>query len=185
MVDTDASLTGVGAVFSQLQDNQEVIAYYSSNLSRAEKNYCATRRELLAVIKAVRRFHPYLYGRPFTVCTDHAALRWLLNFSCSEGQLARWLQELQLYDFKVEHRQGLKHTNAYTLSRRPCLDSDCKHYTRQEAKEQLQREEMDQGECFSCQSAGTNEEADALSKRWSSKELREAQMNDQDIGPVL
>ena len=127
VVDTDASLTGVGAVLSQLQDSQEkVIAYYSSNLSRLEKNYCATRRELLTVIKAVR----HLYGRPFTVCTDHVAL---INFHYNE---ARWLQELQQYDFKVEHRQGLKHTNADALSRRPCLDSDCKHCARQEAKEQ-------------------------------------------------
>ena len=82
----------------------------------------------------------------------------------------------------MEHRQGLKHTNVDALSRRPCLDSNCKHCVRQEAKEQLQREEMDQDECFSCQSACTNEEADALSKRLSSKELRETPMN---IDPVL
>ena len=61
VLDTDASLAGVGAVLSQLQGGQEkVIAYYSSNLNRAERNYCAIKRELLAVIKAVRRFHPYL-----------------------------------------------------------------------------------------------------------------------------
>ena len=117
--------------------------------------------------------------------TDHAALKWLLNFRCSEGQLARWLQELQQYDFRVEHRRGLKHNNADALSRRPCLDSDCRHYARQKAKEQFQREELDQGKCFSCQSAGTSEEADALSKRWSTKELRDAQMSDEDLGPVL
>ena len=69
VVDTDASLTGVGAILSQLQDGQEkVISYYSSSLSRAERNYCATRRELLSILKAVRRFHPYLYGHPFTLC---------------------------------------------------------------------------------------------------------------------
>ena len=59
VVDTDVSLTRVGAVLSRLQDGQEkVIAYYSCSLNRPERNYCATRRELLAVIKAVRRFHP-------------------------------------------------------------------------------------------------------------------------------
>ena len=106
VLDTDASLTGVGAVLSQLQDGQEkVIAYYSCSLNKAERNYCVTRRELLAVIKAVRRFHPYLYGRAFTLRTDHAALPWLLNFRCSEGQTARWLQELQQYNFKVEHQE--------------------------------------------------------------------------------
>ena len=44
---------------------------------------------------------------------------------------------------------------------------------------------MDQGECFSCQSAGTSEEADACSKRWSLEELRDAQLSDEDLGPVL
>ena len=96
--------------------------------------------------------------------TDHAALKWLLSFRCSEGQLARWLQELQQYDFRVEHCRGLKHQNADALSRRPCLGSNCRHCTRQEAKEQLEGEELHQGEYFSCQSAGTStsEEVDAL-----------------------
>ena len=95
VVDTDASLVGVGAVLSQIQDGKEkVISYFSHRLSKAESNYCVTRRELLAVIKALRKFHPYLYGRPFTLRTDHAALRWLLNFKCPDGQTARWLQEL-------------------------------------------------------------------------------------------
>ena len=128
VVDTDASLTGVGAVLSQVQDGKErVISYFSHRLSKAESNYCVTRRELLAVIKALRRFHPYLYGRAFTLRTDHAALRWLLNFKCPDGQTARWLQELQQYSFTVEHRCGLKHSNTDALSRRPCLINDCKH----------------------------------------------------------
>ena len=96
VLDMDASLNGVGAVLSQVQDGQErALSYYSHRLSRAERNYCVTRRELLAIVKAIRRFHPYLYGRSFTIRTDYAALRWLLNFKCPEGQIARWLQELQ------------------------------------------------------------------------------------------
>ena len=74
VVDTDASLVGVGAVLSQTQDSKaKVISYFSHRLYKAESNYCVTRRELLAVIKALREFHPYLFGRPFTPCTDHAA----------------------------------------------------------------------------------------------------------------
>ena len=128
VVDTDASLVGVGAVLSQIQDGKEkVISYFSHRLSKAESNYCVTRRELLAVIKALRNFNPYLFGRPFTLHTDHAALRWLLNFKCPDGQTARWLQELQQYNITVEHRRGFKHNNTDALSRRPCLRDDCKH----------------------------------------------------------
>ena len=86
VVDTDAILIGVGAVLSHVQDGKErVISHFSHRLSKAERNYCVTRRELLAVIKAFRRFHPYLYGRAFTLRTHHAPLRWLLNFKCPEG----------------------------------------------------------------------------------------------------
>ena len=182
VVDTDASLSGVGAVLSQLQEGQErVISYYSTSLSKAEKNYCATRRELLAVIKAIRRFHPYLYGRPFTLRTDHAALRWLLNFRCPDGQIARWLEELQQYNFKVEHRPGLKHINADALSRRPCVGSGCKYCAKLEEKEELQRK--DHGEYISYSTTGTT--GTDSDRRWSQEELREAQMKDTDIQPVL
>jgi len=54
-----------------------VVAYYSKILSTAEKNHCTTRKELLAVVKAVKHFWPYLYERTFTLRTDRASLMWL------------------------------------------------------------------------------------------------------------
>ena len=89
---------------------------------------------LHAVVKSVQHFHPYLYGRHFTICTDHAALRWLLSFRNPEGQIARWLECLQQYDFEIQHRAGTKHRNADALSRRPC-SPDCRHCDRLEDKE--------------------------------------------------
>lgn len=66
ILDTDASNEGVRAVLSQEINGQEkAIAYFSKSLSKPERNYCATRKELLAIIKAVERFHHYLYGRKF------------------------------------------------------------------------------------------------------------------------
>ncbi|KAG1926663.1 hypothetical protein F2P79_024745 [Pimephales promelas] len=113
---------GVGAVLSQRGENGErVVAYYSCSLSRPERNYCVTRRELLAVVLAVRHFRPYLLGTRFTLRTDHASLTWMLNFRQPEGQVARWLEILQEYDFEVQHRPGRQHANADALSRRPCF----------------------------------------------------------------
>lgn len=90
ILDTDASNHGIGAVLSQVQNGTEkVIAYFSRVFSKTEKNYCITRRELLAVVDAVKSFHHYLYGRNFIVRTDHIALRWLLSFKNLEEQLAR------------------------------------------------------------------------------------------------
>jgi hypothetical protein len=73
--DTDASQEGIGAVLSQNIGGQErVIAYASRTLIKAERKYCTTRREMLALVWGVRTYHPYLYGRRFQVCTDHNSL---------------------------------------------------------------------------------------------------------------
>ena len=65
----------------------------------------------------------YLYGRKFTVLTDHHSLTWLVNFRHPERQIARWLEELIQYDMAIVHRLGKKHVNADALSRdvvQPC-----------------------------------------------------------------
>lgn len=135
ILDTDASNTGIGGVLSQVIDGQEkVIAYYSKILAKPERNYCVTRRELLAIVESVKHFHKYLYGQQFQLRTDHAALRWLLQFKDPEGQLARWIERLQSYDFTIDHRKGGHHGNADALSRRPC-NPECRHCSRAEAKE--------------------------------------------------
>lgn len=134
ILDTDASNCGIGGVLSQMQDGHErVIGYFSKTLSKPERNYCVTRRELLAVVKSVEHFHKYLYGRKFLLRTDHASLTWLLKFKATEGQVARWIERLQEYDFASEHRSGSSHQNADALSRRPCSE-DCKHCSRVEEK---------------------------------------------------
>ena len=136
ILDTDASGAGIGAVLSQEQNGQEkVIAYYSRVLNRSERNYCVTRRELLAVICSIEQFNCYLYGQVFTIRTDHSALQWIAKFRNPEGQIARWLQKLQTYQFEVAHRPGVSHKNADTLSRRPCAVDQCKYCDTVEQKE--------------------------------------------------
>ena len=121
VLDTDASGFALGAVLSQVQEGVErVVAYASKSLDKAQRNYCVTRRELLAVVYAVKQFRQHVYGRPVKVRTDHGALRWLLNFKDPEGQLARWMEVLSTYDLQLEHRPGTQHGNADGLSRRPC-----------------------------------------------------------------
>jgi len=67
--------------FQIYQDGSEhVITYTSRTLNKAERNYCVTRKELLAVVTFMKHFHQYLVGRNFTVQTDHGALAWLQNF---------------------------------------------------------------------------------------------------------
>ena len=122
ILDTDASETSLGAVLSQCHPDgtEYVIAYASRLLTKPEQNNCVTRKELLAVVTFLNHFRHYLIGRPFTIRTDHGALTWLQNFKSPEGQLARWLEKLQDYQFTIIHHPGRKHNNADALSRIPC-----------------------------------------------------------------
>ena len=121
ILDCDASNGAIGAVLSQIQDGQEkVIAYASRLYSKAELNYCVTRKELLAVVHFCKYFRQYLLGRDFIIRTDHSALSWLRRMSEPIGQQSRWLEILEEFSFTVQHRSGNKHSNADAMSRRPC-----------------------------------------------------------------
>lgn len=167
ILDTDASQTGIGAVLSQLQDGEErIIACFSRALRKPERNYCVTRQELLAVVKSVQHFHHYLYGRHFSLRTDHAALQWLLTFRNPEGQVARWIQTLQEYDFTPKHRRGRDHANADALSRIPCAGTNCRHCSRD--------------------TSSTHEAcAITVDSNANLEHLRLAQVEDPNIGPIL
>ena len=126
VLDTDASDLAIGAVLSQRHGGTErVIAYASRALDRREQNYCVTRKELLAVVHFLGYFKQYLLGRQFLIRTDHAALTWLRHTPDPIGQQARWLERMEEYTFRIEHRSGTQHGNAYALSRRPCPRKSC------------------------------------------------------------
>ena len=170
ILDTDASNFGIGAVLSQIgEDNKEhVVAYGSRLLNKAERRYCVTRRELLAVVTFCRQFRPYLMCRHFVLRTDHGSLSWLQNIREPEGQLARWLEQLQELDFKIVHRRGKKHTNADALSRRPC--------------DQCGRNNHDQTNCevtIATTSVQPPQQGEPIEK------LRETQLADPVLGPLL
>ena len=134
VLDTDASVAAAGAVLSQIQEGQEkVIGYGSKAFSAEEKNYCVTRRELLAIVWAMENYRYYLYGKKFTVRTDHASLKWMLRVKEPKDQLARWIQRLSVFDFIIEHRPGKKHGNANALSRKCFRGVVCFHPAEQEA----------------------------------------------------
>ena len=103
---------------SQHKNGKEyVIAYASRSLTKAQRNYSVTCRELLAVVTFTKHFWQYLLGWQFLLRTDHHSLTWLTNFTNPDGQLARWLEKLSEYSFEVVvHRSGHKHNNADSLS---------------------------------------------------------------------
>ena len=118
IVQTDASDVGVGVVLSQLDGDgvKKPVAFASQSLSPRERNYSTTEKEAYAIVYALRHFRVYLLGRQFKLVTDHKALTWLHSME-PKGCLARWVMELQEFQFSIEHRPGRRHANADALSR--------------------------------------------------------------------
>jgi hypothetical protein len=93
------------------------VAYASHQINKPEQAYSASEAELLAVVWAAKHFRCYLYGKPFKVRTDHAALTYLKKFSDTNAKVMRWSLKLSELDFEVEHRAGSKMPHVDALSR--------------------------------------------------------------------
>jgi len=111
-LDNDASDVGLGSVLSQRQGEREVVtAYACRTLSRSERNYDVTKRELLAVVYGLKTYRQYLCGRGFVVRTDHSAIQWLRHTPEPMTQMVRWLNFNEEFQFDIEHRSGARHGN--------------------------------------------------------------------------
>lgn len=115
---TDASGTGIGAVLAQNVDGDEhPVTYISRKLLPHEKTYATVEKEGLAVKWAIHHLRYYLWGREFTLITDHAPLKWMALNKDRNERVTRWFVELQNYKFRVEHRPGKEMQHADAMSR--------------------------------------------------------------------
>lgn len=120
---TDASNYAIGGVLSQGILGQDLpISYASRIMNSAEKNYSTIEKELLAITYCVNHFRPYLYGRRFTLVTDHQPLVWLHKIKDPTSRLMRWRLKLEEYDYQVIYKTGLSNKNADALSRNPTTE---------------------------------------------------------------
>lgn len=126
MLSTDASLDGLGAVLSQVQQGDAIarpIAFASKSLSRSQRNYPAHRLEFLALKWAVcDKFSHWLRGNKFTVCTDNNPLTHIMTkpkLDCCEQ---RWVAKLASYDFDIKYVPGSQNSVADALSRVPFVN---------------------------------------------------------------
>lgn len=125
---TDASQYAIGAILSQGELGKDLpIAYASRTCNKAEINYSTIEHELLAIVWAVQHFRPYLFGRKFTIVTDHRPLTWLFNCKNQNSRLLRWRLKLEEYDYIIKYKPGNKN-QVDALSRNPHCESEQTFY---------------------------------------------------------
>jgi RNase H-like domain found in reverse transcriptase/Integrase zinc binding domain len=97
------------------------VAYYSATFTPTEQNYDIYEQELLAIMKSLAHWRPYLgwTKEPFTILTDHTNLQYWKSPRDLNRRTARWHADLQEYDFEIRHVPGKTNIPANALSQPP------------------------------------------------------------------
>ena len=126
VLETDASIKGLGAVLSQAQEggNLHPVGYASRAPSPSEVHYGITGLETLAVVQAISHFIHYVYGNRVVVYTDHTAVKSVLEAANPSSKHARWWTRVYgrgIKEVTIRYRACREHINADALSRSPKL----------------------------------------------------------------
>lgn len=122
---TDASIHGFGAILMQKNaiDNTFHPVYCSSSKTLTpEQKYSSYELEVLAIIKALKKFRVYLIVIPFTIVTDYRAFTATMNKRDLCVRVARWALLLEEFEYKIEHHPGKNMSHVDALSRYPILE---------------------------------------------------------------
>ena len=118
----DASKRGLGAVLLQRIDGElRPIRFFSRATTKVEKDYAANELEVLSALIACETFRGYVCMSPFTLVTDHSALKQLFESKCNPkgGRQTRWLLRLSEFQMNIRHKSGRTHVTPDFLSRHP------------------------------------------------------------------
>jgi hypothetical protein len=115
---SDASDNGIGAVLLQESDGHLFpVAYISKKLNKCQRAYSVMEKECLAIVWAIQKFSVYLYGREFTIQTDHQPLTCVRKSKIANGRIMRWALAMQPFRYRLEVIKGSQNIGADFLSR--------------------------------------------------------------------
>ena len=116
---TDACGYAVGAILVQTDDNnvERVVQYVSHQLQGPQMHWPVIEKEAYAVVYAIGKLRPYLYGSDFVVLTDHKPLTCLFTKQMVNTKIQRWGILLAQYGARIEYRRGKNNIRADMLSR--------------------------------------------------------------------
>jgi len=125
ILETDASIECVGAVFSQ---NGRPIAFYSHRLNNVEKKWASVELEAFAIISAVNHFRQYLLGKCFELLTDQQGVAFIFDRKprnkVKNAKILRWRMDLAEYNFNIKYRPRKANVVADALSRVGVITKD-------------------------------------------------------------
>ena len=122
----DACQYAVGATLQQDHGlGLQPVGYRSRKLQPAEINYDTREKEFLALVDACSYLRHYLHNEePFTLLSDHDSLKYHKSMPHLSGRLARWIEKMAEFDYRIEHIAGAKNIVADALSRRADLKDE-------------------------------------------------------------
>ncbi|GKE63518.1 reverse transcriptase domain-containing protein [Tanacetum coccineum] len=114
----DASDFAIGAVLGKQKTKHfQPIYYASKTMTDAQAHYTTTKKELLVVVYAFKKFRSYLVLSKSIVYTDHSALKYIFNKQDAKPRLLRWVLLLQEFDITIRDKKGAENLAADHLSR--------------------------------------------------------------------
>jgi len=180
ILDANVSDYAITGALYQLQNGKlRVISYASKTLTNSQRKYCTTKRELLAVVRMVQYFRHNLWGNNFTIYSDEATLSWFLQFKDADGMLAKWLAELAPFQFTIRNREEVDRFISDGSTRRRC--EGC---PRPDCPDKLP---PSPASLVSPSMVIYHSTLDHVPEpdKYTPDEIRELQMQDSDISPVL
>jgi hypothetical protein len=115
IVECDASRNGIGAILMQ---GGRLLSFESRPVKGNDLHKPIYEKEMMEILHALNKWHPYIIGRHFEVKTNHDSLKYFLEQRLSSREQQKWVTKILGYDFEIIYKKGKKNVVEDALSRK-------------------------------------------------------------------